>query len=79
MATSVGLRDADNDPGDEDRAFKKYGRLNVTIKVVDGEDTGTVKLSAREPQVDRSVHATVTDDDGGMSGVKWQWYRGDPC
>ena len=48
----------------------------MTIKVVDGEDMGTVKLSAREPQVDRSLHATASDEDGGMSGVEWRWYRG---
>ena len=75
VATSVGTTDDTNAADEEDRG-KTYGRLDVTIKVVDGEDTGKVKLSAREPQVGRSVHATVTDDDGGMSGVEWQWYRG---
>ena len=63
-----------NEPDDPDRG-SKYGRLNVTIKVVDGEDTGKVTLSAREPQVGRSVHATASDEDGGMSGVEWRWYR----
>ena len=75
VATSTGANDATNDDDAVDRG-STYGRLNVTIKVVDGEDTGKVKLSAREPQVDQSVHATASDEDGGMSGVSWQWYRG---
>ncbi|MCY4528762.1 MAG: cadherin domain-containing protein, partial [Chloroflexi bacterium] len=53
----------------------KYGRLNVTVRVVDGEDDGKVTLSAREPQVGRSVHATLSDADGGVTGVVWSWAR----
>ena len=65
----------DADPNTDPDRGSTYGRLNLTIKVVDGEDTGKVNLSAREPQVGRSVNATASDEDGGMSGVSWQWYR----
>ena len=75
-AITIVATSADGDDSDEDDRDSTYGRLDVTIKVVDGEDIGKVTLSAREPQVGRSVHATVTDEDGGMSGVEWQWYRG---
>ena len=54
----------------------KYGRLDVTINVVDQNDPGDVMLSEREPQVGRPVLATLDDDDGGESAIKWYWFRG---
>ena len=60
--------------GAGDRAL--YGRLAVTVEVVDGEDDGEVELSALEPQVGRPVLATLTDEDGGVTAVSWKWYRG---
>ena len=54
----------------------KYARLNVTVKVVNTEDIGTVEINAREPQVGRPVVATLDDKDGGVTGVSWKWYRG---
>ena len=72
MAISVPAPDSD----DDDRVTM-YGKLTVTVTVVDGEDTGTVDLNAREPQVGRTVQATLVDADGGETGVKWQWYRGE--
>ena len=54
----------------------KYARLNVTVKVVNAEDRGTVEINAREPQVGRPVVATLDDKDDGVTGVSWKWYRG---
>ena len=54
----------------------KYGRLDVTVRVVDQNDAGEVMLSAREPQVGRSVLASLHDDDGGETAIKWYWFRG---
>ena len=68
VAESTGSTDTDRDT--------KYGKMDVTIKVVNVEDIGTVTFSAREPQFDRSVIAKLTDEDGGEASVKWQWYRG---
>ncbi len=51
--------------------------LDVTIEVVDAEDVGDVSLSQRQPQVDREVHAWVTDPDGGVSISQWSWARSD--
>ena len=53
-----------------------HTRLGVTVKVLDREDGGSVDLSAREPQVGRPVHATLSDPDGGVNRVSWTWYRG---
>ena len=49
--------------------------LDVTIEVVDGEDAGTVVLSQRQPQVGIEVHATASDDDGGVTIKRWKWER----
>ncbi len=53
----------------------KYVKLPVTVKVVDGDDPGTVTLTHREPQVGASLSASVSDPDGDVTNVAWQWYR----
>ena len=55
MATSGGT-DASAARGERAR----YSRLDVTVKVVDDEDKGKVKLTAREPQVGKAVTATLS-------------------
>ena len=47
--------------------------LDVTVHVIDAEDVGTVSLTAREPQVGRTVVATVSDPDGGVTLSRWTW------
>ena len=49
--------------------------LKVTVTVTNAEDGGEVSLTAREPQVDRPVVASLSDEDGTISGASWQWYR----
>ena len=51
--------------------------LDVTIEVVDGEDTGAVVLSQRQPEVGVAVHATASDDDGGVTIRRWVWELSD--
>ena len=53
-----------------------FNKLDVTVKVVDAEEAGEVKLSSREPQVGTALVATLEDNDGGETAVTWQWYRG---
>ena len=47
--------------------------LDVIIEVVDGEDAGAVLLSQRQPEVGIAIHATASDDDGGVTIRKWVW------
>ena len=47
--------------------------LDVTIEVVDGEDAGAVVLSQRQPEVGIAVHATASDNDGGVTIRRWMW------
>ena len=59
--------------GDADDRGSMSGKLDVTINVLDAEDTGKVSIMVREPQVGVSVTATVTDQDGGILRKTWQW------
>ena len=51
--------------------------LDVTIEMVDGEDAGAVVLSQRQPEVGIAVHATASDDDGGVTIRRWMWELSD--
>ena len=50
--------------------------LNVTIKVANEMEPGTVTLSHLQPQVGENLTARLTDPDGGTRSISWQWYRG---
>ena len=61
--------------GTGDDEVAKYDKVSVTVKVFDVDDPGEVTLTQREPQVGASVTASVTDPDGDVTNVGWQWYR----
>ena len=49
------------------------GMRDVTIRVTNAEETGSVSLSHIQPEVATSLTASLTDEDGGITGLKWQW------
>ena len=49
--------------------------ITVTINVTDVDEPGTVSLSWKQPQVDTVLTATLTDPDGDISGLTWQWAK----
>ena len=50
---------------------------DVTVKVTNMEEAGTVTLSGLQPRVGFPVTATLTDADNITPGsVSWQWYKG---
>ena len=49
--------------------------LAVTATVVNIDDAGVVSLSAAQPEEGIALTATLSDPDGGVSGVTWQWAR----
>ena len=51
----------------------KRGETDVTVTVTNSEEEGEVKLSSIQPAVETELTATVTDPDGGVTNVKWQW------
>ena len=55
----------------------KRGTMDVKVTVTNTDEGGTVTLSKTQPRVGVAVRATVTDPDGSISGLTWQWYRDD--
>ena len=53
------------------------GSVTVTITVNNVDEPGTVSLSWRQPQVGTELEAALTDSDGAVSGLTWQWSRSD--
>ena len=53
------------------------GRLNdeigITIEVINVDEPGAVTLSSDEPETSRTITAKLTDLDGSLSDVLWQW------
>ena len=48
----------------------------VEVTVVNVDEPGMVELSTNPPRVGEPVTATLTDPDGGVTNVRWQWgYR----
>ena len=47
----------------------------VNINVADVEEAGQVTLSPERPRSGLALTATLTDPDGEVSGVTWQWDR----
>ena len=52
------------------------GTRDVKVMVTNVEEDGTVTLNRTQPRAGVSVTATLTDPDGSISGLTWQWYRG---
>ena len=51
--------------------------MDVTVTVTNVEEDGTVTLSLLQPRIGTALTATLTDIDGAVSDVKWQWARSD--
>ena len=45
------------------------------VKVTINNEDGTVTLSKTQPRVGVAVKASLTDPDGSISGLTWQWSR----
>ncbi len=46
---------------------------DVTIRITNEVDLGTVTLSTNEPVIGVSISAVLADPDGSVSAVSWQW------
>ena len=49
--------------------------LAVTATVVNIDEAGVVSLSTAQPEDDVALTATLSDLDGGVSGLTWRWRR----
>ena len=52
------------------------GTMAVKVTVINEDEEGTVTLSKTQPRVGIAVTASLTDPDGSISGLTWQWYDG---
>ena len=49
--------------------------ISVEVKVKDVEEDGVVDLLWDQPQVGTPIVASLTDPDGEVSGITWQWSK----
>ena len=47
---------------------------DVAVTVTNVEETGTVSLSNRQPEVGTPITASLSDIDGGETGITWEWH-----
>ena len=57
-------------------ADRNIGTMAVKVTVINEDEVGTVTLSKTQPRVGIAVTASLTDPDGSISGLTWQWYNG---
>ena len=80
-ATSATYRVVDANVGNYLRATVNYGDAAgtgksaeaITSAAVIEDDDGSVTLSPTSPEVGNTVTARLSDPDGGVSGLTWQW------
>ena len=68
---SVSVRDGKNAEGNPDAADD--ATITVTITVTNVEEPGKVTLNLLQPQVGTGLTTIVTDPDGGVRGMTWEW------
>ena len=49
--------------------------IDVIVTVTNVEEDGTVTLSTLQPRIGTALTATLSDIDGAVSDVKWQWAK----
>ena len=54
------------------------GTMDVKVTVANENEDGVVTLSRTQPRVGVPVTASLTDPDGSISGLTWQWYNAVP-
>ena len=50
---------------------------DLTVQVTNVDEAGSVALSTGSPESGQALTASLTDPDGGVSNVSWQWQRQD--
>ena len=76
-AITISITDGEDAMGVAETNATTDDTVAVTINVTDIEETGAVTLSPQAPLVDTESTATVTDPDGSVSAVTWQWSKSD--
>ena len=69
----VSVNDGLNTDGDQDNT--NDDSIKVTINVNNVDEDGSVSLSSARPRVNAALTASLTDPDGLVSDISWQWAR----
>ena len=69
----VSVHDSRDAYGSDDTAIDDQIEVNIDVNNLD--EAGTVVVSPREPEVETALFASLTDLDGSVSDVSWQWAR----
>ena len=51
------------------------GTFDVAVIVTDVDEAGAVSISRLQPQVDRPLSASLSDEDEGVTDQRWEWAR----
>ena len=54
---------------------EQYRLLDVVVTVTNVDEDGMVGLSSVQPQVDTELRADLSDPDGSVTAVGWEWER----
>ena len=74
-SVTVSVTDREDESGNTEVNITIDDTVALTISVTDREEAGSVSLSTASPQVGAEVTATVSDPDGSVSDVSWQWRK----
>ena len=67
----VSVHDGSDAYGNDDTAIDAHIEVNVDVNNVD--EAGTVSVSSERPKVGAALAASLTDLDGSVSDISWQW------
>ena len=69
----VSVHDGRGAYGDDDSTIDDL--IDVSIDVSNVDEAGTVSVSLEQPEVGTPVAASLSDLDGSLSNISWQWAR----
>ena len=72
-AVTVTVHDGKNAAGEADESVDDT--ITVAVTVLNVDEPGAVALDTAEPQVGTGLTATLSDPDGGVTGLAWAWER----
>ena len=74
-SVTVQVRDSKDADDNADTAWDAY--IAVTANVTNVDEEGIVDLTMTTPEENVALSATITDPDGNVSNLFWQWQRAD--
>ena len=71
----VSVHDGKDAGGNTDTDTAIDDSIDVTIDVTNEEEAGTVSMSSTQPELNTELTVSLTDPDGWVTNVTWQWAR----